>query len=255
MTTDAADPWAPSSHEDTVIPTVHKAWSAVMGEATSLGKDSRNAQQGFNFRGVDAVMNLLGPILRKHGVSVIPSVVEHRASDFTTKGGTVMHGVVVQVDYTIVGPDGDTIRGSAYGEASDAGDKATPKAMSVALRTFLLQALCLPTDEPDPDLTVVERSTEETPEVKAQKVADGILVATDAERVRTVTMPWAQERDLLGVSVRDAGGNSLPLQRLFDKVLVTLGDTTAEDAAKKVIEESLGGKEITEPETTEKEQA
>ena len=37
------------------------------------------------------------------------------------------------------------------GEAGDSGDKATPKAMSVALRTALLQTLMLPTDEPDPD--------------------------------------------------------------------------------------------------------
>jgi hypothetical protein len=37
------------------------------------------------------------------------------------------------------------------GEGSDSLDKATSKAMSVAYRTALLQALCLPTSDPDPD--------------------------------------------------------------------------------------------------------
>jgi hypothetical protein len=37
------------------------------------------------------------------------------------------------------------------GEAADAGDKATSKAHSVAYRTCLLQALSIPTHEPDPD--------------------------------------------------------------------------------------------------------
>ena len=41
--------------------------------------------------------------------------------------------------------------GLVAAEAFDSGDKATAKAMSVALRTFLLQLLALPTDEPDPD--------------------------------------------------------------------------------------------------------
>jgi hypothetical protein len=36
-------------------------------------------------------------------------------------------------------------------EAIDSGDKSTAKAMSVAYRTALLQALTLPTDEKDPD--------------------------------------------------------------------------------------------------------
>jgi hypothetical protein len=39
----------------------------------------------------------------------------------------------------------------------DTSDKATAKAMSVALRTYLLQTLMLPTDEKDPDADYHER--------------------------------------------------------------------------------------------------
>src|SRR5690606_34079164 len=44
------------------------------------------------------------------------------------------------------------------GEAMDSGDKATSKAMSVAFRTALIQALALPTDEPDPAESTYQRS-------------------------------------------------------------------------------------------------
>src|SRR5690606_2912843 len=53
--------------------------------------------------------------------------------------------------------------GATYGEALDSGDKATAKAHSVAYRTFLLQALTIPTHEPDPDESSPERSTPPPP--------------------------------------------------------------------------------------------
>jgi hypothetical protein len=52
--------------------------------------------------------------------------------------------------------DGGTITATVASEAFDSGDKATAKAMSVALRTFLLQAFMLPTDDKDPDADTYE---------------------------------------------------------------------------------------------------
>lgn len=138
--------------------TVVEAWSAVMEDVQAIKKGDRNKQQGFNFRGIDAVMNAVGPVLRKHGVTVVPTAEDIRTSSYETKGGTTMYSAVVKVRFTVHGPDGDTIEGATYGEASDAGDKAVSKAHSVAYRTFLLQALTIPTDEPDPDSESHERA-------------------------------------------------------------------------------------------------
>jgi hypothetical protein len=63
----------------------------------------------------------------------------------------------VQVTFFFYGPMGDHIECTTPGEGFDFGDKATSKAMSVACRTALLQTLCLPTDEPDPDSEVYEQ--------------------------------------------------------------------------------------------------
>lgn len=138
--------------------TVVQALSAVMEGVRAVHKDDRNDSQGFNFRGIDAVVNAVGPELRRQGVVVLPRLLSSTAGSFQTRSGTTMHTVAVEVEFTFVGPAGDTLSGSAPGEAADAGDKATPKAMSVAFRTFLLQALCIPTDEPDPDASSFERA-------------------------------------------------------------------------------------------------
>lgn len=175
--------------------TVQAAWADVMADVRGLAKGDRNAQQGFNFRGVDAVMNAVGPALRSHGVSVVPvGVADVHTSSYTTKSGTVMRDVFLVVSYLITGPNGDTMPGAAAGEASDAGDKATPKAMSVAYRTFLLQALTLPTDERDPDADSYERAEapQETPQAS---VLRGLNNATDAGTLNQI-MSYARAQGI-----------------------------------------------------------
>lgn len=138
-------------------PTVVEALSAVMEEVQAVGKGDRNTQQGYNFRGVDAVVNAVGPALRKHGVVVVPTSVSYDVEHYTTKGGTPMRGVTATIGFRFHGPAGDYIDAVAAGEAADSGDKAMPKAHSVAYRTLLLQALCIPTGDPEPDAAAHER--------------------------------------------------------------------------------------------------
>jgi hypothetical protein len=131
----------------------------VKRDVGAVGKGERNAQQGFNFRGIDAVINAVAPALIEHGITVVPNV---RTYDFGSvevgSRRTPMGHARVVVEYTFHGPEGDTLMCSAPGEAMDSGDKATAKAMSVAYRTALLQALSLPTTEADPDATTYQRT-------------------------------------------------------------------------------------------------
>ena len=166
------------------------ALTAVMNDVQAVKKGDRNASQGFNFRGIDAVMNAVGPALRKHGVVVVPCVVNYDYGSVEVgKNRTPMGHVRLTVDYTFYGPGGDSITATSVGEAMDSGDKATAKAMSVAFRTALLQALCLPTDEPDPDHDTYERSEAPAPapqrtamtEVDEEKVTGAMQTASTAE--------------------------------------------------------------------------
>lgn len=151
---------------------------AVMNDVQGLAKKDQNKAQGFNFRGIDAVMNAVGPALRKAGGFIVPSVQSVRHETLTTAKGALMNAAYVEVLFSIHGSDGEPIFGSVAAEAFDSGDKATAKAMSVAMRTFLLQVLCLPTDEPDPDSFSYEA---------ARATTDWLKLAEDLE--------WKQDRD------------------------------------------------------------
>lgn len=133
--------------------------SKVMEDVGAVRKGERNQAQNFNFRGIDAVVNAVSPALRKHGVVVTPEIV---SNDYTTvevgKNRTSMGHCRVTVTYKFWAPDGSYLPTTVSAESMDSGDKATAKAMSVAFRTCLLQTLCLPTDETDPDHEVYERA-------------------------------------------------------------------------------------------------
>ena len=148
------------SDMDDQVPTICAALAAVMADVTHVGKEGQNTAQGYAFRGIDGVLNAVGPAFRRHGVIALPHVEqsEHQLVE-VGKNRTPMRQATVVVRYVFHGPRGDSLDCVVAAEAMDSGDKATSKAMSVAHRTALIQALALPTHEPDPD----ERSYERAP--------------------------------------------------------------------------------------------
>lgn len=187
--------------------TIHQRLIAVMQDVQSVAKTGHNQQQNFNFRGIDAVVNAVGPAFRNHGVFVLPNVKQSEYGQVTIgKNSTQMGHVRMTVEFTFTGVDGDSVSCVVACEAMDSGDKATAKAMSVGLRTALLQVLALPTDEPDPDASSYERSPQVT---LSNGVVEGVLKALadatsseDLDRIaadlRTMEMSEQQRSVLVG---------------------------------------------------------
>lgn len=117
----------------------------VMNEVRSVAKSDENSHFGFKFRGIDTVLEKVAPALRSAGVVTIPELLEQTTEE---RGKSLR--VVVKVAYHFHGPAGDRLTAVVPGEAMDAQDKASSKAMSVAYRTALIQALAIPTGERDP---------------------------------------------------------------------------------------------------------
>lgn len=132
---------------------------AAMRSIEAIAKRDRNTQQGFNFRGIDAVINGVGPVLREHGIFLLPQAGEPTVTQYDTKNGTRMNHVLLPVCFRFQAADGSYVECCTVGEASDAGDKVISKAHSVALRIALLEVFAIPTDEPDPDSEAHERAT------------------------------------------------------------------------------------------------
>ena len=203
--------------------TVIEAIAAVMDEVRAVRKGDRNETQGFSFRGIDAVVNAVGPVFRKRGVVVVPVVqsITHGTVE-VGRNRTPMGHVIVDVIYRFYGPQGDHIDAQTFGEAMDSGDKATPKAMSVAFRTALLQALCLPTDEPDADAHSYERTpppSDEEVDAWAEAMSGRIGACEDPDELRGL---WRE-----AVAYRHAGAK---LQARLKDELNTRAETLKESS-------------------------
>lgn len=146
--------------ETEAVPSIVVLMGQAMAKLRAVEKDRRfDGPGGFNFRGIDATVNACGPVFRELGiVGPVPELLDITHDLVQTGKGREMHRVRVKVQYEFVGPAGDRLPVVVPGEAIDTGDKATAKAMSVAMRIALLQTLCLPTQEPDPDDFVDGRS-------------------------------------------------------------------------------------------------
>ena len=139
---------------------IYSAIAAAMGEIGAIGKNKRNAQQGFQYRGIDDVMNALYPILSKHGLFLAPEVLEHTREERTTKSGGNLIYSILKIRYTLYADDGSSVSAVVIGEGMDSADKSSNKAMSVAMKYAMFQLFCIPTEEMiDPDGETPPEST------------------------------------------------------------------------------------------------
>jgi hypothetical protein len=156
---------------------VHVAWSRVMGTVRGVSKGGWYGKPGergsYQFRGVDAALNAFGPACRLHGVLVLPVKTEAAYRDVKTSTGKNSRECTVTVTYKVIGPAGDFIEVQSVGESMDSADKGTAKALSTSLRSLLFLGGLVPTGDPDPDTSNVERG--EAPVRSAADYRDEIL--------------------------------------------------------------------------------
>lgn len=161
-----------------------QAWQAVMAEVQEIRKADRFSGGGasYIYRGVDAVINAVGPALRKHHVIIVPILMHPSYRDVTVGSkGTPMRECTMTVTYQIMGTRIDdvwTVVGC--GESLDSGDKGTTKAGTVAFRNMLLTALAVPVDNPRLDADAQEyrrtvRPSQPTNVPTAQQLRDEAL--------------------------------------------------------------------------------
>ncbi len=144
--------------EQTKHQNIHEAIAAISREATAIGKDSKNTQQGFSFRGIDAVMNAMHPLFAKHGVFIAPECLDDKVEERQTQRGGNLIYRILKIRYHFIHESGSEIASTFIGEGMDSGDKASNKAAAVSLKYALTQLLLLPYDEVDPDATTPEPS-------------------------------------------------------------------------------------------------
>lgn len=148
---------------------IFKSLCAITKEIGAIGKNNRNQQQGFMFRGIDQVMNELHPLFAEFGVFPVPEVLEsHREERITKSGGNLIY-TIHKIKYHFTAMDGSEVCATVIGEGMDSADKSSNKAMAVAFKYACFQIFCIPTEEiakDDPDAYSPEESVLTIDELK-----------------------------------------------------------------------------------------
>lgn len=126
---------------------IYSKMIAILKEVEFISKAKTNTSQNYKFRGIDDMYNALHDLFAKHEVFITSEVLkESREERQTQKGGILLY-TILDVKFTCWAIDGSSIYSIMKGEAMDSGDKASNKAMSTALKYFLMQTFLIPTEE------------------------------------------------------------------------------------------------------------
>jgi len=170
---------------------VYQMISDVTASLSKVGmsKEGVNEYDKYNFRGIDQIYNVLGPIISEVGLVIIPNVLSR--SQEVRKGAKDQNlsYVVVEVKYTLCSSeDGSTVDVVIPGEAMDRSDKATTKAMSAAYKYMVFQTFCPPlepgsVDDPDAESPEIGNSTGRVPKPVAMIAAEELGLTPQMQAV------------------------------------------------------------------------
>lgn len=168
-----------------------------------------NQNLGYSFAGEAAIINNLRPALVKNGITFAVSKTRRRkVYHYLSKNGGPMTNVALEVRVTFTHALSRTKKHVwVWGEGADSGDKATPKALTGALKYALRQTFGLETGD-DPDVTPsrdLERAS--GPSDRAVRQAQRDVLSRSGGRAPGDTPPWWQffikMRDDVGLKAPD----------------------------------------------------
>jgi len=156
---------APAQHEAAPSgpPAILAAIAAVMKSVTYIPKAGQYGKEGdrggtYKFRKFEDTAAALGQAFRDHLIFVQSEVISREIAEpekkpySTGSGYTMWTQVFVTVRYRFTSlVDGSVLTAEAAGEGKDSSDKASSKAMTMAMKYALTQAFMIATDDPDPD--------------------------------------------------------------------------------------------------------
>jgi hypothetical protein len=197
--------------------TVAAALAAVMGELGGIEKLTpeerrrRGLSSGekgvtYAYRGIDQIAAAAQPLLAKHGVVLVPEVVDCKVEKITVNGNP-WTDTMLTVRWTIAGP-GDPLMACTAGLGRDNSDKGVNKAMTGAFKNLLLRLLCIgdPDDDTDGHTHVADAApviTADSPSAvvfeRLRQIVKGSPVAEELKRLAA-----QHGKKLLELDLRDA---------------------------------------------------
>lgn len=178
---------------------IYKKIGEILKDIEPVKKAKDNTQQNYKFRGIEDAMNMLSPILAKHGVFPTTEKVEDVSSEgVVSKNGGAGYHYVRRYTFHFYAEDGSFVKTQVDGEAIDYGDKSSNKAYSTAYREALWKLFIVPfmsaedIEETNHDLKPIEKPISKPVAKPVAKAADPYQTAIKMIDA-TETMPELQE--------------------------------------------------------------
>ncbi|WP_020469689.1 ERF family protein [Zavarzinella formosa] len=177
------------------VPHVYAAMLQMTAELAKagVGKDKRNADQKYNFRGIDDIRNAIAPLQHDCGLLIYPKMTGREEKERTTKSGGFALQVIVRIDMHFVSTtDGSEIVSQWENEAVDYSDKATNKAISQAYKTACINTFNIPTEGEDdadkekPELKSGKPAAFPSPDVREQFMSNCLSAFANAKDLTTL---------------------------------------------------------------------
>lgn len=144
---------------DTMPKNVIQAIARVMEELPGIGRDSKS-EQGYQYRGIEAITANAQTLMGKYCVVPIPKVLTRNTVAFNINNKPWTQEEL-EIEYTVYGPGGvkDCIKvGPLWGLGRDNSDKGANKAMTQAYKYALIQMLVVGDSKDDPDREVANQA-------------------------------------------------------------------------------------------------
>lgn len=165
---------------------IHQKLAQIAGEIGPINKDEVNKDQSFRYRSIEAITEKARALFAKAGISTAPTLISVEHSEVTSQKGNRGFRCIAVMGYTFTAAEDDSsIEVSMAGEAIDYGDKATSKAVQMAFKYALTQALLIGSGESDGDAHTLDAMA--PPEVRPVHIAKARLLAAlegDKEKAR-----------------------------------------------------------------------
>jgi|GEM_PF-5121892 len=186
-------------------PTLIKAIAKVMEAVSEMPKEGRNDFHGYDYIKASDVMDVLRPIMARHSLVSIPSVVEHTTEKFEDKRGRVQWRTTLELE--VMWTDGESSLTTRWvGVGEDAGDKSYYKAYTGALKYALLKTFCIGEGGADPEAS---HPNEQIDLEVTRPLADQVM------DLLTEVVPLARARDFARlVATASTGGRTDRLEEV-----------------------------------------
>jgi len=71
---------------------IYQSIANIMTEVSAIKKNNKNAQQGYNFRGIDDLYNAIHPLFARNGVFITSDVVSNNREERKQQPGRTHNG-------------------------------------------------------------------------------------------------------------------------------------------------------------------